>query len=394
MNDLRRLRRMAVPLLALLILTACLPFRAQQAAEPLLTRGQTLTQLHLQQEAEAGAEMTAAWIPYFICSRLFAEADEAVCRSAVSDYLTKLRERGINTVFVHVCPFGESMYPSEYYPPAAECSGHDAMRIFTEICAAQGIALHAWINPLRLQMQSAVSGGGDALLSQWYADAETCGRNLFLWEGRYYLNPVTNDTADFLAGAVTELVGRYHPAGIHIDDYFYPTTDPSVDAAAFAASGGTDLSAWRRDRVSELVQRMCSAVHAADASAVFSVSPQGNLTLNRDTLYADVTRWMEEAGYCDLMIPQIYYGYRNASCPFTETLAEWCALPRSETVELAVGLASYKVGAYDEYAGSGADEWQTEADVLDRQILQVRGQSGLSGISFYHADAFLEQQPE
>ena len=390
-----RLRRTALhyaaPLLSLLVLTACLPFHAQDSGEPLLTRGQTLTQLHLKQDA--GEPMNAAWLPYFICNRLFSDPDEAVCRTAVSDYLTDLRESGINTVFVHVCAFGESMYPSAYYPMSPDANGHDAMQILTELTAAQDMAFHAWINPLRLQTEDiAAACTGDALLCQWYTDPQKCSENMFLWDGRYYLNPAADDTAAFLAGAAEELVTRYHPAGIHIDDYFYPTTDPQTDAAAFAASGQTDLAAWRREHISSIVKGMCEAVHKADSAALFSVSPQGNLALNHDTLYADVPRWMAETGYCDMMIPQLYFGYENEYCPFTETLADWLALPRSEDVQLAVGLAAYKTGNPDMYAGSGRDEWQSDADILTRQIADVQNVTDISGISFYHADAWLEQQ--
>lgn len=61
-----------------------------------------------------------------------------------------------------------------------------------------------------------------------------------------YLNPAIPEAADYVVQGVAELVQNYAVDGIHFDDYFYPTTDPSIDAAQFAASGETDLTAWRR----------------------------------------------------------------------------------------------------------------------------------------------------
>ena len=61
-----------------------------------------------------------------------------------------------------------------------------------------------------------------------------------------YLNPAIPEAADYVVQGVAELVQNYAVDGIHFDDYFYPTTDPSIDAAQFAASGEADLTAWRR----------------------------------------------------------------------------------------------------------------------------------------------------
>ena len=61
-----------------------------------------------------------------------------------------------------------------------------------------------------------------------------------------YLNPAIPEAAAYVVDGVAELVSRYAVDGVHFDDYFYPTTDPSIDAAQFAASGAQDLEAWRR----------------------------------------------------------------------------------------------------------------------------------------------------
>lgn len=355
--------------------------------------GQTYRQLHL---PEPSAEpMIATWIPYFIVESLLSAPDETVCREKITEYLRALRDLGINTVFVHVSAFGESIYPSVYYPSLPAANGHDGMQIFTDTCRALGLSLHAWINPLRLQTDEYMKEQtGDATLTTWYRDDALRTETLSEWDGRWYLNPAAESTGKLLKGVITELIAGYHPDGIHIDDYFYPTTETAWDAKDFAASGADDLAAWRREQITALMRTMYAAVHAADENTVFSVSPQGNFEENYETLFADVPLWASSGDCCDLIIPQLYYGYQNESHPFAETLTEWSTLPRAENVSVAAGLAVYKVGQKDPYAGRGAGEWLTDTGLPARQAADVLLTSGLSGAALYHSDALISLNDE
>ena len=134
---------------------------------------------------------------------------------------------------------------------------------------------------------------------------------------------------------------------------------------------------------------MYQAVHTADKNAVFSISPQGNLLQNYDTLYADVAAWCAAGDCCDLLIPQIYFGYRNELCPFAETVEEWMLLPRADSVQMAVGLAAYKVGEEDNFAGDGSREWISEPGLLARQTAEILGEPEFCGAVWYHSDALL-----
>lgn len=382
--------RLSVLLAALcMLLFACAVPHKDSAVNIPPAGGQTYRQLHL---PDAQSEtMIAAWIPYFTVESLLSSPDAARCRETVTEYLRTLRDIGINTVFVHVSPFGESSYPSVYYPPQPEANGHDAMQIFTDACRTLDISLHAWINPLRLQTDEIMQAQtGDAALSVWYRDEKQRAGAFSAWDGRQYLNPAAESTRKLLTGVITELITAYHPDGIHIDDYFYPTTDPSFDAADFAASGAGDLAAWRREQITELMRTMYKAVHCADEDAIFSVSPQGNFAENYDSLYADVARWAADGGCCDLIIPQLYYGYENESHPFAETLAAWSTLPRADHVEIAAGLAVYKVGQNDPYAGRGAAEWCTQSGMPARQAADALRMPAVSGVAFYNSDALIQ----
>ena len=78
--------------------------------------------------------------------------------------------------------------------------------------------------------------------------------------GSAYLNPAIPEAADYVVQGVAELVQNYAVDGVHFDDYFYPTTDPALDAAQFAASGAGDLGSWRRANVTALVKAAHPAV--------------------------------------------------------------------------------------------------------------------------------------
>ncbi|HAG14502.1 MAG TPA: hypothetical protein DCG49_11680 [Ruminococcus sp.] len=372
-------------LLAALILSGCARFPLpdlRQCAPPSHT--QTVEQLHLAPQNQQ--PLYAAWIPYFACEPLFASGDAAAVKSAVTDLLRSQKENGITTVFVHVCAFGEAGYPSAFYPRNPAVNGYDTLQILSDVCAALGLELHAWINPLRLQTTAAMQKHhDDALLSHWFQDEQLRKENLVLWDGRWYLNPASDAVKEFLAGAVQEIMTQYHPAGIHIDDYFYPTTDPAFDAAAFEASGASDLAAWRREHITNLMKTLRQAVHQADPDGIFSVSPQGDLQKNYDTLYADVAAWCADGTCCDLVIPQLYFGYEHETAPFSALLDRWKALPLAPDVRLAAGLAAYKAGNVDAQAGSGAQEWVTHPDVLQRQINDVLSDPAFSGVVLYNS---------
>ena len=57
-------------------------------------------------------------------------------------------------------------------------------------------------------------------------------------------------------------------------------------------------------------------------------------------------------------------------------------------VELIVGLAAYKAGAEDTYAGdSGKKEWINNNDIIARQIVAAREEERYSGFALYRYDS-------
>ena len=79
--------------------------------------------------------------------------------------LDNIRDAGGSVVFAQVRPFGDALYPSDYFPFSHLCTGtqgqdpgFDPLALLVEAAHARGLALEAWINPYRLQAGSLPSG--------------------------------------------------------------------------------------------------------------------------------------------------------------------------------------------------------------------------------------------
>ena len=131
--------------------------------------------------------------------------------------------------------------------------------------------------------------------------------------------------------------------------------------------------------------RFYAAAHAFNVR--FGVSPQGTLSGCRDGQYSDAALWLAKPGYCDYLIPQLYWGlnYRkNGSDALSlgRLAAEWLSLPRTESVQLAFGLGAYRIGDGDEGDTSGpGTEWCT-GHALATQATTLRS-LGASGAALY-----------
>ena len=182
---------------------------------------------------------------------------------------------------------------------------------------------------------------------------------------------------------MSEILAGYDVDGIHIDDYFYPTTAESFDAAAFKHAGAKNRAVWRTENINQLVCAMYDTVKSCDRTRIFSVSPTGSIADNEQEQYADVRLWCSESGYLDWIIPQLYFGFFHETYPFAETAEEWRGIVTNDEISLMLGIATYKVGEYDDFAGAGAKEWTTDTLIPARQILFADEIEGVEGVVLF-----------
>ncbi len=285
---------------------------------------------------------------------------------------------GSNTVYVQGRSFGNEYYNSSYFSWGNDGKnpGFDPLKIMVDIGHSKGLSIHAWINPFRAAKCSKISYIPDNyLIKKWYNDSSTNGKQLVKVGDYYYLNPAYDDVRQLVLNGVSEIVRKYNVDGIHIDDYFYPTTDKSFDSEAFKASGQSNLSKWRMGNIDKLVSGIYKTVKQSNSKVLFGVSPQGNVNNNYTTMYADVKKWCSQSGYLDYVVPQIYWGDISPHFYFSTRTKEWDSIVKSSNVKLVIGLAAYKA------TGEGAEF--SGPDTIANQIKSVDSLKNNDGIALF-----------
>lgn len=336
---------------------------------------------------ESGEELVGVWIPYM--SLTTAERTQEAFEANFKSIADSAKAKGINTLFVHVRPFSDALYPSALYPwshiltgEQGKDPGFDPLAFMVQYAHESGMELHAWLNPLRIKSEQtpavlAENNIYNQLHNDYPAYFMTYGDGI-------YLNPAYSYVRSLIADGAAEIVQNYAVDGVHFDDYFYPSQDEALDAESYGAycervETPLSLLRWRQANISALVAEVYQKVKQANPEAVFGISPQGNLENDRN-MGADVDAWCAVSGYIDYICPQLYYSFDNEALGYTEALEQWMALPRHEGLEVYAGLALYK-------AGTDADggTWTLQSDTIKRQIEAARGVE-CAGIILYSSD--------
>lgn len=396
---MKHLLRLAALCAALcLALAGCAPAAAPGSSAPLPGSSADVQPAPAASAKPSGEEYRAVWISYLEWQSADFSSEDAF-RAQMGSWFDQYAAMGLNTVLAQVRPFGDALYPSAIFPWSSVCTGtqgldpgFDPLAVLVEEAHARGLRLEAWLNPYRLALNDTVPGAFSAdnlaaVHPEWVKQAA----------GGQYLDPSRQDVRDCIAAGVQEILDGYAVDGIHLDDYFYPTTDEAFDAAEYAA--GTDLSLedWRRENVNALVRQLYQLVHAGGRTAgavPLGISPQGNNDNNYAQQYSDAALWLSTPGYIDYAMPQVYWGYGyttgsgSTRFAFENITAEWLALPRAEGVALYFGLGAYRIGDGDGGNYDHAqDQWQTGRNLAD-MVTTLRG-AGADGFGLYRSDFLL-----
>lgn len=336
----------------------------------------------------------AIWFSFLEYEQMLTGRSEAEFTTSVQTMMSNLESLGINKIYAHASSYTDAFYKSSYYPWSKYCSGildqdpgFDPLAIIINEATLRNIKVDAWINPLRSFTEEELAGLDDKYeVKQWYNDPSTKESHLMYANGRYYLNPGNKDVLTLIEKVVKELCDNYSLTGIHIDDYFYPTEmndelDQVTYQAYLAENPSASISDYRIHCTDVLVETIHS-ITKTHKNYVFSISPNANIETNLTTYYADVEKWMKSKDYCDQMIPQIYFGFENETMSFKKVVDQWESISNGK-VDLLFGLAGYKVGKEDKYAGTGSQEWIENTDILARQLDYVSSQKYYEGIALF-----------
>ena len=70
------------------------------------------------------SEVKGVWIWYSELYPILTGKSESQLRSGIGEYYDNCLSLGINTVYVHVRPFGDAIYKSDYFPWSKYCTGY------------------------------------------------------------------------------------------------------------------------------------------------------------------------------------------------------------------------------------------------------------------------------
>ena len=342
-----------------------------------------------------GKEISAVWISYTELSMKDENGgDEDSFRDKITEMFDNCARLGINTLFAQVRPFCDAMYPSEIFPWSAYLTGYqgdpvyyDPLEIMVEEAHERGLGLHAWINPFRVSFDTDTDKLSEKNPAKKLLNDEKTKDRVVTADGGLYLCPASTENHKLIIDGVREIIRNYEVDGIHIDDYFYPSTDIGVDKTYYDEykknGGALFYDKWRLDVISSFVSQMYTAVKSERNDCIFSISPAGNINNNYEEEYADVERWCLEKGYCDWMIPQIYYGFENEVLPFDKACKSWSELDKSDDVRMIYGIPAYKVNGEDE-------EFKAGGGIIEKQISVAKATDNYGGVAFFSYSSLVD----
>ena len=277
--------------------------------------------------------------------------DPVLQQSNLRNMIHNIKNVNCNVVIMQVCCNSDAMWTSDILPWSSVLTGtqgkdpgYDPLAIAVQAAHADGMEIHAWINPMRVGSATAVRADNhpSKIHPAW---VQQYGSNL-------YWDPANPEVIAYLEALATELMTKYDLDGLHIDDYFYPDGlkadakewDDSEEYALYG--GGLSLEKWRESNINKVVKALYDGVHKTKPDKVFGVSPAGRLALTR-YLYADPVQWVEQ-GTVDYLAPQIYWHHNHSTAPFLPTMNTWkeaaAAGGAANQVPVITGLAPYRLG--------------------------------------------------
>ncbi len=322
----------------------------------------------------------------------------AVQQAEITRILDTAQRLELNAVFLQVRPTADALYRSPVEPWSAFLTGrqgqapepaYDPLNVWIEQSHARGIDLHAWVNPFRARHPKSIGPDAPGHVARMFP------RLVRSYNNHLWLDPGAVQAREIALRVIDDLLTRYELDGVHMDDYFYPYPkpgEPFPDKAihdTYRANGGTlSHEDWRRENINRFVRDVNALVHLRRPGALFTVSPFGIWRPDHPAgvrgfdayagLYADSRRWLAE-GWCDALMPQLYWPIDSPGQPFGPLLDWWTAQNRAGR-HLWPGL--YLTRILPEAEGPDAG-WRP--DEILNQITRVRANPGSTGFALFSA---------
>lgn len=313
-------------------------------------------------------KMVGAWVSYLdlnICSR---ENTEQKFIKTFENILSTAEAHKINTLIVHVRPYSDALYKSDFFPWShlltgiqGENPGFDPLEYMVKSCHKKNIKFHAWVNPLRIQ----ANGSPKNLSANNPCHNQPESHLIKTSIGTYY-DPFYKETRDLITSGIEEIVKNYDVDAIHFDDYFYPE-DYEIPEKEYSSS--------KKESVNLLISEVNQKIKSINPNVEFGISPPGNIK-KCQKIGADPKTWLEKK-YVDYICPQLYWSIDCPQMPFEKAANEWKKISENTSQKIYAGLALYKIG-------TDLDEktWNSSGTILSQEFKIIKSLN-FDGIMLY-----------
>ena len=353
-------------------------------------------------------EMRAVWVTFMDLSMKDTDYSENAFKKKFDKIVSDCKKLKMNTLIVHVRPFSDALYKSKYFPwshivskKQGDSPGYDPLDYMVKKSHEEGLEIHAWINPFRIQLNSVPSILDS---SNPFLTLKNKKRNDLTVDfgTSKYLNPCSKEVQNLIIDGVKELAKGYKIDGIHFDDYFYPELPKKTEKLNAENFDDSDYESycksldsaikplthrvWRMENINSLIKRVYKEIKNINPKMVFGISPCCNNEVNY-RIGADVYTWCKNEGYIDYICPQIYVSLDHPVLPFKKSADEWKGIVKNKNIKLYYGLAVYKAGSKTVDSGT----WGNSNDILKKQIEYVKS-LGCDGYMFFDYQSLVGKQ--
>ena len=339
-------------------------------------------------------EVKAVWVPFMSLESKDNCYTEESFKQRFDNIVEESKKYSINTLIVHVRPFGDSMYKSDIFPwshiltgTQGNDPGFDPLEYMINKTHSENMSFHAWVNPLRIQSNNTPGILADCnLYNKWRNDSDKSNDRWVLdLNNNKFLNPCYPEVRKIIIDGIREIVENYPVDGIHFDDYFYPTDNMDFDKESYneylssLSQTAIPLSQeeWRIANINSLISGTYSEIKSINSNVQFGISPQANIN-NDIKMSADIYSWASKNGYVDYLCPQLYINFDNPILSYDKAVKQWRDAITNPNIKYYIGLGLYKAGS-DKYDDG---TWKSADNIIQKQVEYGRD-SGCNGFMLY-----------
>jgi len=162
---------------------------------------------------------------------------QAGSRQGLAQIFDRLREAGINTVFIETINAGYPIYPSQVAPQQNPLTRHwDPLEVAVDLAHQRDMEIHAWMWTFAAgnQRHNTVVNlpwnypGPILEAHPGWANLDHRGQSIPAGQTKPFLDPANPQVRSYLLRLAEEIVTRYDVDGLQLDYIRYPFQDPSA----------------------------------------------------------------------------------------------------------------------------------------------------------------------